>query len=254
MTEVASNTARLAISGPPFTNQPDGRTLDKCEYLAFLRVVLAEVQRILVNDGVLVLINTDLRDHARYNGGRPGYDGLVWYKHADLRLVAEDLGLRCFDVRVWVKGLKRNPYRYNFSYLQFFQKGTRRRLESQAAAVRAVFDPHVWLLEGGTIRTLPDGTRFRDAVHPEVVERCIARFTQPGDCVINPFAGSGTVLGVACLMDRRAVGYEINRRLSPLLERSIDAYRADELYQRIAARYPRVPAGADLRNATGPSP
>ena len=37
----------------------------------------------------------------------------------------------------------------------------------------------------------------------------IGMFSQPGDLVIDPFAGSGSTLRMAVEMKRRAVGYEI---------------------------------------------
>src|SRR5262245_55203902 len=110
MPHVSSNAARMAIAGPPLTNRIDGESLDKAEYLTFLSRVFSEVERALVNGGVLAMVNTDLRDHNRYNQGKSGFDGQVWYKHADLRQVAERVGFRCFDVRIWVKSLKRNQY------------------------------------------------------------------------------------------------------------------------------------------------
>jgi DNA modification methylase len=237
MPELSSQAATLALTSPPYTNRPDGKSLDKAEYLWFVERVIAEVARVLVDGGVLAMINTDLRDHNRYNGGHAGFDGIVWYKHVDLRRLAEDLGLRCFDTRIWVKSLKTNHYRYNFSYIQFFQKGPKRIAESTDPQVSSLFNPHVWLLEGGTMRTMPDGKRFRDAIHPEVVERCIARFTRPGDLVLNPFSGSGTVLAVSAIMGRRAVGYEVDNHLAPLIDQSVHGPGRSAVYAVLEDRY-----------------
>jgi site-specific DNA-methyltransferase (adenine-specific) len=38
----------------------------------------------------------------------------------------------------------------------------------------------------------------------------IAAYSMPGDLVIDPFAGAGTVLRLARALGRRAVGYEID--------------------------------------------
>jgi DNA modification methylase len=237
MSQLPSKVATLVLTSPPYTNRPDGRLLDKSEYLSFVERVTAEAARALVDGGVLAMINTDLRDHNRYNGGQSGFEGIVWYKHIDLRRVAEKLGLRCFDTRIWVKSLKRNRYRYNFSYVQFFKKGPKRIAESKDKDVNSLFEPHIWLLEGGTTRTMPDGKRFRDAVHPEVIERCIARFTRPGDLVLNPFCGSGTVLAVCAIMGRRAIGYEVDTTLTPLIDQSVNGPRRGAIYAGIEDRY-----------------
>lgn len=237
MPELSSKTATLAITSPPYTNRPDGKSLDKTEYLAVIKTVLAETERVLVDGGVFVMINTDLRDHGRYNAGNTRFEGLIWYKHADLRHLAEAVGLRCFDTRIWVKSFNRNRYRYNFAYIQFFQKGRRRYAESKDDQTSLLFEPHVWFLEGGTNRTMPDGTRFRDAINPELVERCIARFTRPGDLTLNPFSGSGTVLAVASLMGRRAVGYEVDAKLAPLVDQSIHGPLRGAVYSPMELRY-----------------
>src|SRR5437588_775832 len=115
MAEIKDDEARLVVASPPFTNRPDGKTLDKLDYLSFIRRVFYESLRILAPGGVLVSINTDLRDHARYNRGDGRFDGLLWQKHCDLRQAAEGVGFKCFETKIWAKSLKRNLYRYTFA-------------------------------------------------------------------------------------------------------------------------------------------
>jgi DNA modification methylase len=50
------------------------------------------------------------------------------------------------------------------------------------------------------------GARFPD----ELPRRCIQLATQPGDVVLDPFAGQGTTLGVAAALGRAFVGIEIS--------------------------------------------
>jgi site-specific DNA-methyltransferase (adenine-specific)/site-specific DNA-methyltransferase (cytosine-N4-specific) len=55
------------------------------------------------------------------------------------------------------------------------------------------------------------GNRNHSAAFPEALpEWFIKLFTQPGDCVLDPFAGSGTTLRVASALARSAIGIEIN--------------------------------------------
>ena len=234
MLEIRNGSAQLVIASPPFTNQSNGKTLDKKDYLNFIQRVIRELGRALKPGGVLVTINTDLRDHSRYNRGDKRFDGLIWQKHSDLRALAEDEGLRCIDTKIWAKSLKRNIYRYSFAYLQFFQKpgASLRRRSPREIADR--FDPDVWLLEKGMTRRDSRGFVFRDAIHPEIVKRCLERFTSTGDLVISPFAGSGTILSVANLMGRRCVGYEINRELKVLIEESIRTPQSFSAYQQLS--------------------
>jgi adenine-specific DNA-methyltransferase len=221
MPEIEDSTAQFVIGSPPFTNHSDGRTLNKSDYLNFVRRVFCESFRVLAPGSLLVSINTDLRDHARYNDGDNRFNGLLWQKHCAIRGVAESIGFRCIDTKIWAKTRTRNVYRYTFAYIQFFQKAGAKVRSSLRGKVTARFAPDVWLLEGGTNRRDSQGQVFRDAFHPEIVSRCLEQFTAPGDLVISPFAGSGTVVSVAKLMGRRCVGYEVNRKLRRLILESI---------------------------------
>lgn len=222
MPEIKNGVAQLVIASPPFTNQLDGKTLDKSDYLNFIKTVYSEVLRVLMPGGVLVSINTDLRDHARYNRGDRRFDGLLWQKHCDLRQIAESLGFRCVDTKIWAKSLNRNVYRYTFAYIQFFQKSRAGLRGNFSRRIEDTFAPDVWLLEKGTARRDSRGYVFRDAIHPEIVNRCIEQFSFSGDLVVSPFAGSGTVLSVAKLMGRHCVGYETNSNLKALIKESIE--------------------------------
>ena len=54
------------------------------------------------------------------------------------------------------------------------------------------------------------GNRGHSAAFPEALpEWFIKLFTQPGDTVLDPFAGSGTTLRVARRLKRKAIGIEI---------------------------------------------
>lgn len=229
MDEVRANATQLVIASPPFTNQRDCKTLDKKQYLDFIERVFSETHRVLKPSGILVTVNTDLRDHARYNSGNTFFDGLLWQKHGDIRRVAEGLGFRCVDTKIWAKSLKRNMYRYTFAYLQVFRKPAARRMLRGCAT--PAFAPDVWLLEGGSRRQDSRGCVFRDAIHPEIVSRCIDQFTRPGDLVVCPFTGSGTVIAVARLMARRCIGYEINRELEPMIRESIEKPELFAIYR-----------------------
>jgi DNA modification methylase len=221
MPEIRNGAAQLVIASPPFTNQSDGKTLDKEEYLDFIQKVFRELVRVLKPGGSLVTINTDLRDHARYNRGDRRFDGLLWQKHCDFRRIAESLGFRCVETKIWAKSLNRNVYRYTFAYIQFFLKPRGSSHKALRKKSEAAFHPDIWLLERGTTRRDSRGYVFRDAIHPEIVKRCLKQLTSLGDLVVSPFAGSGTILSVANLMGRRCIGYEVNRDLKALIRSSI---------------------------------
>lgn len=231
MPELRNGTAQIAIASPPFTNRLDGKALDKQDYLRFIDRVFQELRRVLEPGGILVTVNTDLRDHARYNRGDKRFDGLLWQKHGDLRAVAEGLGFLCVDTKIWVKSLNRNLYRYTFAYIQIFRKQRASGMPLWRKGISRAFGPDVWLLERGTTRRDKHGVLFRDAIHPELVRRCVEQFTSPGDLVISPFAGSGTVLAVATMLRRRSVGYEVDKKLKRLINDSIKAPQRFAAYE-----------------------
>jgi modification methylase len=236
MPEVSDESARLVVVSPPFADGPGEPPLDKARYAQFITVVLQEVARVVQPDGVLVVINTDLRDHSRYNRGRTEFDGTVWYKHAALRTLAESAGFRCFDCKIWAKSLGTNVYRFNYSFTQFFCRNGHRAHRPGRNVPHRPFRTDVWLLPGGTQRTDSTGHRFRNAVHPTIVERCISEFTDVDDLVVSPFTGSGTVLAMAHLMNRRWIGYEVDRRLSRLISESIYGPVRPKVYGALSAR------------------
>ncbi len=45
---------------------------------------------------------------------------------------------------------------------------------------------------------------------PPIARRLISELTREGDIVLDPFCGSGTVLAEAILLNRKAIGYDIN--------------------------------------------
>jgi hypothetical protein len=68
------------------------------------------------------------------------------------------------------------------------------------------------------VRSDDDATRahvhgfhsYAARMHPLTARRLIDRLSRPGDLVVDPFAGSGTVLVEARLLGRRAVGSDLN--------------------------------------------
>jgi len=243
MPEIRDASANLVVASPPYTNCRDGKTLDKTEYLLFLSAVFREARRVLRPGGYLVTINTDLRDHARHNGGDKAFDGLVWHKHTAIRGVSEGIGFRCVDTKIWAKSLSGNPYRYTFAYVQFFKKPASPRGRCACGRKEAAgFAADVWLLEGGMQRRDSAGRLFRDAVHPEIVSRCIERFTARGDLVVSTFTGSGTVPAVAEILGRRCIGYEIDARLESLIEESVHHPERFPAYRTLLQRATRKQA------------
>jgi DNA modification methylase len=226
MHEVKDNSARLVIASPPFTNRRDGKTIDKSEYLDFISGIYNECYRILMPGGSLVSINTDVKDRAQYNQGDRRYEGNVWLKHADLAQKAEEHGFRLWGHKIWAKTLQLNLFRAGFAHILLFSKPNGKVLRKRTKD----FEPDVWLLRDSMRRRDSRGYVFRDAIHPAVPFICINELSNPGELVVSPFAGSGTIPAVAEITGRLWEGYEINRRLGRMINESIYGPRP-EIYE-----------------------
>jgi DNA modification methylase len=55
-----------------------------------------------------------------------------------------------------------------------------------------------------------------------LAERCIRAGSRPGDCILDPFAGSGTTLRAAIALGRRAVGIELGAAYLDIQNRRTD--------------------------------
>jgi DNA modification methylase len=57
---------------------------------------------------------------------------------------------------------------------------------------------------------------------PALIEPCIKAGTKPGDLVLDPFSGAGTVGMVARRLQRSYVGIELNPEYADMSRRRID--------------------------------
>lgn len=62
----------------------------------------------------------------------------------------------------------------------------------------------------------------------ELARRCILAGSRPGDTVLDPFSGSGTVALVADMLGRHSVGLELNPEYIALAEKRLRAPRSEE--------------------------
>jgi len=87
-----------------------------------------------------------------------------------------------------------------------------------------------------------DSANVYPKIHPtqkpvSVLKRLIEVFTDPGDIVIDPCAGSGSTLRAACELGRNSYGFEVDRKfytdaiekmLTPVLADNADWFASDE--------------------------
>jgi DNA modification methylase len=76
-----------------------------------------------------------------------------------------------------------------------------------------------------SVWTISSGTGFPEAhfatMPPELVEVCVASASRPGDLVLDPFMGAGTVAVVCRQMGRDYLGIELNANYVTMAERRI---------------------------------
>jgi site-specific DNA-methyltransferase (adenine-specific) len=80
----------------------------------------------------------------------------------------------------------------------------------------------------------------------EVVSRCIDFSSKPGDLILDPFMGNGTTAVAAKMNLRRFIGFEINEKLRPLLEKEIANTKTGESYIPYSERLPTIEELAEI--------
>lgn len=231
-----SESVQCAITSPPYWglrdyNNPDQIGLEETlpQFINCLRTVFSELRRVLRNDGVFWLNIGD-----GYTSGNRGWrapDKKNPARAMDVRPTTPD-GLKSKDLLgipwrlafalqddgwylradvVWNKpnampeSVKDRPTRAH-EYMFMLTKDERYYydrsaiLEENGRNCRSVWNINTQGFSGAHFATFP----------PRLIEPCIKASSRPGDFVLDPFFGSGTVGLVAENLKRRYVGVELN--------------------------------------------
>jgi len=217
---------------------------DFAAYDAFTRAWLGECRRLLKDTGTLWAIGSY---HNIYRIGAIMQDLGFWFLNDVVWVKADPMpnfrGVRftnAHETLLWAKK-SRGQRRYTFNYHAMKQLNDERQMRSDW-----------WLpLCGGAERLRRDGVKLHPTQKPEaLLFRVILASSNPGDVVLEPFAGTATACAVAKRLGRRFVGVERE-------ELYVDAARArlaaipapaadDEVYGLVETRRsaPRVAFGA----------
>jgi site-specific DNA-methyltransferase (adenine-specific) len=136
---------------------------------------------------------------------------ITWEKPAP----PPNLGRRCFthstELLLWAtKATQGSKHRYTFNYEQMRNENSGRQMKT------------VWRI------STPSREEKELGKHPtqkpvELVGRCLRASTNPGDIVLDPFAGSGTTAIAALRLRRRFIGCERDGDFADLAVRRIEA-------------------------------
>jgi site-specific DNA-methyltransferase (cytosine-N4-specific) len=199
------------------------------QFISALRSTFKEARRVLKEDGILWLNigdgytsgnrrwrAPDKKNPARAMNVRPDTPeglkpkdllGIPWR----LAFALQDDGWYLRADLIWHKpnampeSVKDRPTRAH-EYLFMFTKSERYFYDREAVIepngrnLRSVWNLHTRGFPDAHFATFP----------PKLVEPCIRASTRPGDFVLDPFFGSGTVGVVAEMLDRQYVGIELN--------------------------------------------
>jgi DNA modification methylase len=233
---------RTTITSPPYYDMKDyesncqvgyGQTYDN--YLADLKSIFEGVYRITKDDGTLwIIIDTFKRNNQ------------VVTLPFDLADKLKEIGWLLQDIIIWKKD-KTVPWsnsgfmQRKFEYILFFTKST--KYKSNRDSVRLYDTSHLkrWWVKyperyNPKGKALDEVWEFPIPIQGSWGEKYIRHFcplpkdmvatmiqisTDEDDIVLDPFAGSGTVLSQSAYMKRNYIGFETNREYIKMFENYI---------------------------------
>ena len=237
---LADGAVRLVVADPPYAlaREPWDEFRSSQAYLDWCDAWLAEVHRVLAVDGTAyvcgyseILAEVKARSAARFAGCR----WLVWaYRNK------ANLGSDWGRAHESLLHLRKSPrFVMNVDAVRVPYNDRTRRYPERAQAVSSAFGdgagrdrwrPHPLGAKPRDVLDLPilcNGMAEKTA-HPTqkpeaLIERLIAASSNPGDLVVDPFAGSGTTLVVAERLGRRWLGGDGDARFVGLARERLRA-------------------------------
>lgn len=219
MREVKAGSVKLLVGGSVHL---DGDPSDWTPYQdLYHQVYSVEGSRILRGDGVLLVVQTNA-----YHEGR------FVCRYAHMVALMELCRFRLIDERVWQRR-KADHFQVPFSHVLAFAPphgtATRKQLnDGDKAWFRGVWDYPATARGGLNAWPVP------------MCEMVVRATTQPGDVIVDAFAGTGTLLGVAHREGRVGIGYEIDdARVPDIQANDVDVFDASGvLMDRVAPSTP----------------
>jgi DNA modification methylase len=224
--------------------------------------VARELTRVLKPGGVIVWVVSDKTEDGSETGTSMGQ-----------ALHFRSIGLRLHDTMIWKRlslPLNHNRYEQEFEFMFVLSKGKprifngdRERCVSYGRAYpggstrqggddsrehntkRDIKEDrlrgNVWEIETGYMKATKDVQAYNHpAIFPEELAKLhIQSWSNPGDVVLDPFAGSGTTLKAAKELNRQFVGIEINPDYCTICEARL---AQDVLLLETSDSRPNVPA------------
>jgi DNA modification methylase len=206
----------------------------------YLAKVWKEAHRVLIEGG-LACIN--IGDATRSINGK----FRLYPNHSRITEICEKIGFTSLPYILWKKPTNKPAYKgkgaflgsgflppnayvtLDCEFILIFRKGNLRKFPPKDAnryesafskKQRDEWFSQIWSLKG----TRQNSTEIerRTAAYPqEIVDRLIRMFSVKGDTVLDPFLGSGTTTKIAMKTQRNSIGYEIDKKMVPILQKNL---------------------------------
>jgi site-specific DNA-methyltransferase (adenine-specific) len=234
------NIVDLTVTSPPYDDLRDyeGYNFD-------FESIARELYRVTKDGGVLVWITGDKTN----NGTETGTS----FKQA---LYFKEIGFNLHDTMIWHKltsPLTHNRYEQHFEYMMIFSKNKPKtfnpikeektwmdkrdnknfRREKNNSPDNGYSSKNTMKIKGNVWRVNSHGHFCTNDIiayqHPAIFPETLAQdhilsWSNKGDLVLDPFAGSGTTLKMAKLNKRNYLGIEISEKYCDIIKKRLEKY------------------------------
>ena len=250
----------LIITSPPYHNlrvySNDPADLSNCEsyeeYYYLLSLVIQECNRVLIPGGKFVMQYEDY-NYTLGRDGKSGQESLT----GDINKIFLDNGFSLWTKAFW---RKYSAQRAMIAQGNLYYRNMKARDAILAANVGFVYvykkEGNCEVIKASDI-TLAEWADWADGMWnipnsgighttpfaEELVKRCIKLWSCPGDTVLDPFAGAGTVNKVAIENHRNAIGIELKEEFYELAkekrfsEWNDDTFETDDSIEKMKERF-----------------
>lgn len=265
MAEVPAGSIALIVTSPPYYCIKDysrdghqesvhsarsaddyGAITDYREYLAALLRSWRECCRVLQPNGKLAINAPLLPMPKRLLATHHNRDIFNIYADIEQSILSGIAGIYLMDVYIWnrtnsTKSLIFGSYPYpgnlyaqnTAEFIGIFVKEGPPVQRDPATKAKSMLSQADWRDYTKQIWNLPGPHRGDAGWGPHaalmpmpIAQRCIRMFSYVGDCILDPFAGSGTTLAAAKALQRHYIGYEIYRNYEPVIKQKLSSQPA----------------------------
>lgn len=176
----------LVFSGIPDMTQIENK-VDIEKYIDFIKKSVNEFCRIVTEHGFIIMMQTDRK-----------LNGTIFPKQDYIKKFMADNDLKLYQHKIYVKNKidKKNLYQLNYCNVLVFTRKGKIKQQNLSSFLQDVF-----VYEYDSFGTFDSN----------FVNLVLEVFTEEGDIVLDPFAGSGTVCRVAKFTKRNFIGIEYDK-------------------------------------------